>query len=205
MRTILFSFMLAITTTANAQSVGEMFVNIPDSLFSYLSKEQRNELVNLKKMDASTPAVLRSPLNCDVNLSDIETERLTINIDSTVTMEMARLATDGGDSLYCMLRTVATPEKETAAYIYNKAWRKIADVDFSNVQLLHRPDTMSEDTFTELNKLIEFRMVEARFENSTTIILQQNVPMVSQEDEKRLDAILVQRKLKWNGKIYKID
>ena len=84
-------------------------------------------------------------------------------------------------------------------------WEKVADVVFDDVTLLQRPDTMSQENFAELEKLIEFRMVEAHFSDAETLVLQQNVPMTSKEDKTRLQAILTQRKLKWDGKTYKIN
>lgn len=202
----LFTFVMAVATyAAQAQSVGDMFVNIPDSIFPYLDKNQRAELRNLKRLDDSTAAVLHSHFERYVTLNRCETELMELKIDSTLTIEMARVATVNGDSLYCLLRTVAVPERETVAYIYNNVWEKVADVVFDDVTLLQRPDTMSQENFAELEKLIEFRMMEAHFSDAETLVLQQNVPMTSKEDKTRLQAILTQRKLKWDGKTYKIN
>lgn len=191
--------------SVNAQSVDVMFVNIPDSVFPYLVKEQRQELVNLRHVDASTPAVLHSAFNCDVAMTYLEAERLTIEIDSTVMVEMARLPSAGADSVYCMLATVATPEKETQAYIYNKEWHKIEDVHLCEMNFVQRPDTMNEETFSEINKLIEFPIAEAHFIDATAIVVRLNVPLLSKEERKRLDAILTETRLRWNGNAFRAE
>ena len=191
--------------SANAQTVGDMFMSMPDSLFPYLTQEQRVELVKLKQVDTSTSAVLRSVFNCSVSLDSLEAACMTVNIDSTMTVEMARLATVSGDSLYCLLQTVSAPECETVASIYNKVWEKVSDVDWTDVSLLNRPDTMSDKEFANRTSLIEFRMVEARLENADTIVLKLNVPMLSSEDKRLLRDILVQRRMRWDGEKYRID
>lgn len=190
---------VVITKPLAVQTVDGMFVNIPDSIFPYLTKEQRQELVNLRKVDGSTPAILHSAFNCDVAMTYMDFKRLTVEIDSAVIVEIARLFVPEGDSVYCVLSTVATPEKDTQAYIYDKDWNKIGDVSFYDAGLFQRPDTMNENTFEELNKLIEFPLVEAHFIDDATMTVILNVPLVSKEDRKRLIAILTERKLRWNG------
>ena len=175
----IITFILSVVmVSANAQTVGDMFMSMPDSLFPYLTQEQRVELVKLKQVDTSTSAVLRSVFNCSVSLDSLEAACMTVNIDSTMTVEMARLATVSGDSLYCLLQTVSAPERETVASIYNKVWEKVSAVDWTDVPLLNRPDTMSGQEFANRTSLIEFRMVEARLENADTIVLKLNVPML---------------------------
>ena len=202
----IITFILSVVmVSANAQTVGDMFMSMPDSLFPYLTQEQRVELVKLKQVDTSTSAVLRSVFNCSVRLGSLEAACMTVNIDSTMTVEMARLATVSGDSLYCLLQTVSAPERETVASIYNKVWEKVSDVDWTDVPLLNRPDTMSDKEFANRTSLIEFRMVEARLENADTIVLKLNVPMLSSEDKRLLQDILVQRRMRWDGEKYRID
>lgn len=205
MRKKIIPFLLsAVMSAVHAQSVGDMFVSMPDSLFPYLAKEQRAELVNLKRLDPSSPAVLRSVFNCDVTMSHsvVPDDILTTRIDSTVEFSIARLHNAAGDSLYCVLQTVAAPEKESVATIYNKEWERVGDVDFTGIQFVHRPDTMQKETFDNLTRLIEFPMVEGRFGNKGDIVVWQNVPMTSKEEKERLKAILKVRVLRWNGKEY---
>ncbi len=202
----IITFILSVVmVSANAQTVGDMFMSMPDSLFPYLTQEQRVELVKLKQVDTSTSAVLRSVFNCSVSLDSLGAACMTVNIDSTMTVEMTRLATVSGDSLYCLLQTVSTPERETVASIYNKVWKKVSDVDLTDVPLLNRPDTMSDKEFAHRTSLIEFRMVEARLENADTIVLKLNVPMLSSEDKRLLRDILVQRRMRWDGEKFRID
>ncbi|MDO4931383.1 MAG: DUF3256 family protein [Prevotellaceae bacterium] len=201
---ILTFVMSAFMAAAHAQSVSDMFVTMPDSMFPYLAKEQRGELVNLKKVDPSVPAELRSIFDGTVALTSSDDDLMTLMVDSAVVMELARLGSVTGDSVYCLLRTVRTPEWDTSASIYNKEWIKVEDISFDDVELVHRPDTMTENKFQELQNLIEFRMVEAHFEGKDVVALRQSLPLTTKEERKRLNDILMQRKLKWDGKRFNI-
>lgn len=202
MRKFLFSIAIALSMSVHAQGVDSMFVNMPDSIFPYLSSAQRKELINLKRVDMATAAVLQSAFNCKVALQYLDAERMTLTLDSVVTIELASPKSDGALAC-CVLRTVPTPEPHTSAVVYDAEWNVLKRLDLDSEPLTERNDTMSAQRYEELCKLIEFPLVEAHFENASTIELTLNVPMVSKEERKKLEAILVKRKLRWDGVEYK--
>ncbi len=200
MRKLFFSvaFATLASMTVHANGVDSLFVSMPDSLFPYLPSAQRVELVNLKRVDTSTSAVLRSPLDCEVALRYVDDNRITLALDSTVIIELS-MQNVGDKNLCCVLRTVPTPEPHTSATLYDEDWKQIKQIDLDSISFLERPDTMSVERYKELCKLIEFPLVEAHFEDASTIILKQNVPLVSKKERDSLAAIIVQRKAKWKG------
>lgn len=203
MRKLFFSvaFAMLMSVTVHAQAVDSMFVNMPDSLFPYLSSAQRVELVNLKRVDTSTSAVLRSALDCEVALQYADAERMTLALDSTAIVELAMQKVNDRN-VCCLLRTVPTPEPSTSAVLYDEEWKQIKRLTLDTVSFTTRPDTMSIAQYDELCKLIEFPLVEAHFEDASTIDLRLNVPLVSKDEREKLAAIIVQRKMKWNGQEY---
>lgn len=201
MRKLLVSIMLAVSSAAMAQGVDSLFVNMPDSLFPYLARAQRSELLNMQRIDTSTHAVLQSLYDGKVEMLYKDADRMTIGLDSLTTLEMSALMSEG-NAVCCVLRTVATPEKHTELALYDAAWNRLQTVDIDTVQLMQRPDTMSEEQFHDLFKLVEFQLVEAHFVDAQTVELELNIPMVSKDDRKKFAAVLVQRRLKWNGKTF---
>lgn len=201
MRKLLVSIMLAVSSAAMAQGVDSLFVNMPDSLFPYLARAQRSELLNMQRIDTSTHAVLQSLYDGKVEMLYKDADRMTIGLDSLTTLEMSALMSEG-NAVCCVLRTVATPEKHTELALYDAAWNRLQIVDIDTVQLMQRPDTMSEEQFHDLFKLVEFQLVEAHFVDAQTVELELNIPMVSKDDRKKFAAVLVQRRLKWNGKTF---
>ena len=60
----------------SAQSVSETFVNMPDTILPYLAIQQRKDLVELKRMEPDSTAIINS------GLGKIELTRLTDSIIS---------------------------------------------------------------------------------------------------------------------------
>lgn len=201
MRKLLFSFLLTVSLAAGAEEIDSAFVSMPDSLFPYLSREQRGELLNMQRIDTSTHAVLSSVFQGKVEMCKLTTDRISLRLDSLSSMEMMRLRT-AEKPVYCLLRTVSAPENHSDMTLYDEAWKETGRVDIDGVSLVQRPDTMSDKRFEDLCKLIEFQLVEAHFVDVETVELKLNVPMLSKEDRQQLDAILVRRKMKWNGKTF---
>ncbi len=199
---ILLLFLSNIITT-NAQNVSEMFISMPDTLMPYLNASQRQELVNLKHLDSTNSASLRSAFMNDITLSTLSDSHMDLNVDTLLTIEIQRLPQQNAtDSLYCILRTMRAPEAVTSAYIYNKEWQRVQEIDFSNLTFTQKPDTMPQERYEEALRNIEFPLIEAHFTDSITITAQQNVPLLFRDDKPLVDSILMRRTLKWNGESF---
>ena len=132
-RFIISVFLFSFSVIMSAGNVGEMFVSMPDSVIPYINKELRQDLVNMKNIDPETNASLATMFKSKIVLKNISDNMLTFDIGS-VGFEMARLkSSDNGDSIYCLLRTVATPEKETYIYLYDKDWNLLRQLDYGDM------------------------------------------------------------------------
>ncbi len=199
-RKILTLILFIITMGSYAQSVGDLFVTMPDSLFPYLLPQQRSELLSLKRLDESSDATLRSSFQCDAVVRTLTDERLVVTLDTLLTLEMQRLAVAGdADSVVCVLLTVPVPEPMTEAYIYNKMWNMLRRIDLSDVVCVQKPDTMSVSEYEEALRLIEFPIMSATFGEGPTLQVEQHVPLIHKSERTLTDAILSKRELLWNG------
>lgn len=201
MRKIVFSiiFLLCAALTM-AENTSNMFVNMPDSMLPYIPKPQRTELLTLKDLAKNEPAELQTVFEENVILSEVSDDRLVVQPTKGITYELIRLEGET-DSVFCFLRTVSLPEQETSVMIYDAAWKKLGDVAIDAQLLVHKPDTMSEETCADVLKLIEFPIVEVHStENAGVITASLSAPYVNKEEKERLSAILVTRKMKWDSK-----
>ena len=75
---------------------------------------------------------------------------------------------------------------------------------FSADSFVCRPDTMSEERFSCLVALLDPIMFSVSLSPAENVLLVKLSPVVpNPEDEKAIEQILVQRKLKWDGKTFK--
>lgn len=181
------------------QLVGKALVSMPDSLVPCLDRNLRQELVEL--YDMGVKAEVKNLLDGNTAIDTLTSYGLTLRLNQVATMQIGLLPAKGGaDTLLCVVRTVWGPEPESTVGLYDRQWHLRGRVDIENIQLVQRPDSMGEQRFAELSRMIEPRMVQATFNGQTQeIVLQQSLPLVSDDEKKLLKSILVQRKLKWEG------
>ena len=196
-------FLLCMHTTVRAINTGDMLVTIPDSIMPYVQHEQVTDLINMKRIDPMTPACLTTMLKGEISLDTLSDDYLVIRMEQ-VTIEMARLkAID--DSIFCLLYTMPAPEHTSCARLYDRNWNQIAFIDFCDSCLLAVSDTLDDNEYADLNKLIEFPVIEAHFnrEDVSTVFLNQESVMLNSEEKNKLHPLLMQRTLKWDGKKFK--
>lgn len=113
------------------------------------------------------------------------------------------------ENTYCLLRHVKAPECETVCKIYDSQWRLKKTINFDDVILTQCPDTMSQERYEELLNLIEFPLVEAQFDETlgddapVSLKLSLNPPMLTNEQCKDVNQILITKIMVWNGESFK--
>ena len=135
-----------------------------------------------------------------------------IRLSSASTLQMKKLPMEQGDSVLCVVKTFAGPEKESELHLFTQDWKAL---DASRLfdgksigelagSLVQKPDTMSESRFEELKAMIEPRMVSALLlQHENAVVVRLSLPLLSTEDKKLVNAIKVQRKFNWSGKSFK--
>ena len=112
------------------------------------------------------------------------------------------------ENTYCLLRHVKAPECETVCKIYDSEWKLLKTINFDDIQLTQRPDTMSQERYEELLNLIEFPLVEAHFDTQSgdapvALKLSLNPPMLTNEQCKDISQILISKTVVWDGESFK--
>lgn len=109
------------------------------------------------------------------------------------------------DSVLCVVRSWDGPKRDSEVQLFDRQWKPLqAPLTFSADSFVCRPDTMSEERFSCLVALLDPIMFSVSLSPAENVLLVKLSPVVpNPEDEKAIEQILVQRKLKWNGKTFK--
>ena len=109
------------------------------------------------------------------------------------------------DSVLCVVRSWDGPKRDSEVQLFDRQWKPIqAPLTFSADSFVCHPDTMSEERFSRLVALLDPIMFSVSLSPAENVLLVKLSPVVpNPEDEKAIEQILVQRKLKWNGKTFK--
>lgn len=109
------------------------------------------------------------------------------------------------DSVLCVVRSWDGLKRDSEVQLFDRQWKPLqAPLTFSADSFVCRPDTMSEERFSRLVALLDPIMFSVSLSPAENVLLVKLSPVVpNPEDEKAIEQILVQRKLKWDGKTFK--
>lgn len=204
MRILMLACLVLASVGVGARSMKDLLVSMPDSMVPYLDKNLRLEFAELQEMGVK--AEVQNLLGDTSVMDTLTTDFVQLRTSRVSTLQIKKLPVPSGDSLLCVVKTFAGPEKDSELCLYTQDWKPLP-CDF-NLQLqagalVQKPDAMSEERFAELKQMIEPKMVYALLlQHEDAIVLRLSLPLLSEEDKKQVNAIKMQRKFNWSGKSF---
>lgn len=212
--------LLLLPLTVGAQTVRDLWLSMPPSLAPYLNTSLRTQCLDFYEMhtDAQTDNALKGKSRIDTLTSTF----LAATLSKAHTLQMKLLPASGSglgsslgsvsssslsscDSVLCVVRSWDGPKRDSEVQLFDRQWKPLqAPLTFSADSFVCRPDTMSEERFSRLVALLDPIMFSVSLSPAENVLLVKLSPVVpNPEDEKAIEQILVQRKLKWDGKTFK--
>lgn len=220
--------LLLLPLTVGAQTVRDMWLSMPPSFAPYLSASLRTQCLDFYDMhaDAQTDNALKGKSRIDTLTSTF----LAATLSKAHTLQMKLLPAAGSasgsslgsssgsgsasvsgsslsscDSVLCVVRSWDGPKRDSEVQLFDRQWKPLqAPLTFSADSFVCRPDTMSEERFSRLVALLDPIMFSVSLSPTDNVLLVKLSPVVpNPDDEKAIEQILVQRKLKWDGKTFK--
>jgi len=200
-RAMMMVICLVATARISARSMGEIWISMPDSMALYIDKSAREECVKLFGMKMK--AEVNNAFGEKVVVDTLAADYMSVRFSESASMQLRRLPAAEGDSVLCVVRTYNGPQPESSVRIYSQNWVEKTVMVFDIDRFIQRPDTMTVDKYEELTSLLDPYLISARMsEAGNTLEVSATVANVSADDARRMDAILVSRKMKWNGKTF---
>ena len=194
--------MVAVGITASAQrKMADFIVAMPDSVVPYLNKVKRTEMVDFYGMGVKAETF--NLLSEGTVLDSLTASYAHIALSESSRMQLALLTAEK-DTVLCMVRTLLGEAPESVVSFYDAGWRKLDSNRFLDAidpsSLVARPDTMDVERYETLIRWIDPMMVQAVISpDDNSLCFSLSTPMVSKKEREELKAILLQRKVKWNG------
>lgn len=200
-RIFLLLVLLAFVLMTDAQSVSQVWIDAPDSLVGYLSKGSRIELIDSYLITGSSN--VKNRLDGRTRIDTLTRSFMQVEMSEALTLQIKLLPSEGEDSVLCVVRTYRAPARESVVDIYSLAWEKMYSIDISKHELVSKPDTMSEERYSELLPFTLPRMVSAVLSvDADEMKIEPSVPFSNPDVDKEMKALVLQRKLKWNKKTF---
>lgn len=205
-RLLLLLAAASVALSSGAKPLKDLWVDMPDSLLPYLNKSMRTELVDLFAMQVK--ANVTNQLGGECVMDTLTHDFVQVSLSEASVLQMKMVPQMSGDSILCVVKTLRAPEPESEVMLYNQHWQPL---DMSHAfdgcslqelqqQLMAKPDTMTESHYQELKAYVEPKMLHAQLSpNDNTLTLGLSLPLVANEDKKRISSILLQMKVKRIG------
>ena len=196
-KTLIIICFLTCWLCVSAQSLREVWIEMPDSILPYLSKSQRTELADYVEMKAE-PVVL------NVFGDSVRIERMTNNYllvkASEVTLLEIKLL---DNNTLALVQTWKAPAAESKLSLFDLQWQpKEAVVEYN--ENIVKPDTMTDEEFNDLKSLMYPRLKEYRLSpENNSLSVSWNYPLLSKKELKRMVDLLKPQVLNWTGKDFR--
>ena len=174
----------------SAQSLREVWIEMPDSILPYLSKSQRTELADYVEM---------STFGDSVRIERMTNNYLLLKANEATRLEIKLL----DNNTLALVQTWMAPAAESKLSLFNLQWQpKEVVVDYkANIV---KPDSMSDEDFADLKTLMLPRLKEYRLSaDSNSLSVSWNYPLLSKKDVKRVTELLKPQVLNWTGKDFR--
>lgn len=197
MKNLLFFILLLVAHSANAQGVGDFFLNAPDSVLPYLQRDSREMMLKFAEEGKDTLYSVTNVMGNETWMSHRSERLIVIHPSEATTMEFCQVPMEN-DTIYCFVKTNCAPEEESDVYLYNKVWKCLGKVDLGKYSEIQWADTLSDAERTELMGMIEMKMYSATIdkENADSLIIRQSLPLLSEEEKTRYKGCKLQTKVK---------
>ena len=181
----------------SAQSLREVWIEMPDSILPYLSKSQRTELADYVEMKAE-PAVL-STFGDSVRIERMTNNYLLLKANEATRLEIKLL----DNNTLALVQTWMAPAAESKLSLFNLQWQPKEAVVAYKANIV-KPDSMSDEDFTDLKTLMSPRLKEYRLSaDNNSLSVSWNYPLLSKKDVKRVTELLKPQVLNWTGKDFR--
>lgn len=182
---------------ASAQSLREVWIEMPDSILPYLSKSQRTELADYVEMKAE-PAVL-SIFGDSVRIERMTNNYLLLKANEATRLEIKLL----DNNTLALVQTWMAPAAESKLSLFNLQWQPKEAVVAYKANIV-KPDSMSDEDFSDLKTLMSPRLKEYRLSaDNNSLSVSWNYPLLSKKDVKRVTELLKTQVLNWTGKDFR--
>lgn len=194
--------LLGMGLTASAQKMRDCFVNMPDSVLTLLTKNNRLDCVDF--IDSKMRAVVRNEFEGKSELLMLTDSYLKMHLTDVDDVQMLLLPTSDTVNVICMVRTFHGPNADSSLRFYSSDWTPLTTAKF-----IRQPKfddfwrTMPSDSTEALNfakSRIDIRLTtDSLSETDHTLTCQLNLNSLNDEVRARVKPYTRNIVYRWKG------
>ena len=208
--TTLFAFLM-VATIMEAQNMKEIFKTVPDSILPTLTQNDRLDLIDLKEHN----------MDNEVNNQLKGKSRMTILTDHLVKVQLSQLSevqicklnagTDlarmaSGEYILCLIHSVKSNAWDSNIRFYTPDWKMLGNQQTlltlpETKDFITRSEDMSQEEYDRLINKASYPLIQADFNDNTTLSLRYTSPNQLDPDFRKMAAGKVKEEIRmtWDG------
>lgn len=210
MKKVLFTLLVSVfgimASTAQTTDIRELFKQMPDSIFPYLTLNNRLDCIDFK--ESNMEARVANSFSGQTRMEVLNEHFISMWMNNAVTMQMRVLPTtssvDDVKAVICMVTTYGTTVKESTVRFFSCKWRPLKTESYVSMnanELMQQPNNMPDERFQELSRLLEPYLIVVKLsEDVDELMLTLSNEALDEENRAETDEIIMQINLKWSGK-----
>ena len=170
---------------------------MPDSITPYLTKSQRTELADYVDMRAEP--VVKNALGDTVRIERMTGNYLLVKLSKSSLLEVKLL----DNNTLALVQTWKAPAAESKLRLFDLHWQGKVTVVACKEDIV-KPDTMSDEEFSDLKSLAVPRMKEYHLSvDDNSLSVSWNYPLLSKKEARLVETLLKTQILNWTGKDFR--
>lgn len=213
---LLLCLMSGLLLPMQAQNTMRRFLeSTPDSVFMFVTNDMFVKLSDYERLmhntnhtDSSLSIGVQNRFEERSALDSLAADYASLTLSDAFHVQLMALPVEDADTIVCMVKTYDAPEPESTVSFYDLNWRQLSCSEYltqpSVQELYARPDSMSEERFVQLTQFLDPLMVHIEaFPRQKELVFSLSTPLLNKDEILQINAILLQRKVKWSGKTFK--
>lgn len=176
----------------HAQTMRQMWMDMPDEMVPYLNRSNRTELADY--VDMKVDAAIRNKLEDTTRIERLTPDFIRVRLNAACRLEMKLIERTDGSSVLCVVETWMGPAADSRLLFYDTEWHQLTSITVpmvTNEQLCRRPEDMTQERYEELLAMLDPQLTEITLsETDDSITFRRSIPVVSSDDEAELRSIL---------------
>ncbi len=200
---LLLSVLLSLSV--HGASMVTIWQTLPSELLPYMDARHRQELAGLSAMGMKAEG--SNLLLGKTSLDTLTTDYLHATLNGSVSLQIKRLPTTGGDSLLCVVKTWRAPMADSELRFYNQSWQPVEAslkgqkaTCFQLSEWIRHNVAVDEQAAQVLAEKTELTLASATLDADTQqLVVCRQTPFVASDDHAEVEQLLAPLTLVWTG------
>lgn len=193
MNTLFIAFMLTMGCSfVSAQSMRDIWINMPDKLLPYLNKSLRTELADYVAIKAN-PSI-QNLLGDTTSIEKLTDDYLKVNLNEGTTLQVKKL----DNNTIAVVKSWNNASSDSDLKLYSIDWSTRKENNADVALEIEKPDTMLASTYSDLKWLISpYFIILTLSEKENSMKVDYAFPLLGRKDDERVRPIVKTKFLRW--------